>query len=141
MTVYALSPASVDSPDFVITTSATIDGEWVTSLPIGAVQVQMKFLYGSGSGGVRVCLQSSLDQAYTVYDVAVADFENATRTVIFSIVPATSTLLIPGLDGSSGDSPTVSEGVLTPVIGDRLKVKVFNSGTYSNTTLSVRVSV
>jgi hypothetical protein len=140
--IYPLPPpATTDALDFNISSPATIEGAWVTGFE-GArgVEIQANFIYGSGSGGVRLCIQTSLDQGFSYYDVYVLDFAAVARVVPIAVVPATSGVVVLSQDGASGNSPIVTEGLQCSVLGDRLRAKVFVSGTYANTNLSVRVN-
>jgi hypothetical protein len=88
---------------------------------------------------VKVCLQSSLDQGATAYDVAVVNFATVPRTAIFEIAALTTALIAPGEGGLNALGQTEPEGIIAGVLGDRLRLKVIVTGTYQNTTLSTRV--
>jgi hypothetical protein len=106
---------------------------------MGAVAVQVRVMFGTGGATVKVCLQSSMDQGATAYDVAVVNFTAAPRTAIFEITGLTTALIAPGEGGFNALGQTEPEGIIVGVLGDRLRLKVIVTGTYQNTTLSARV--
>jgi hypothetical protein len=137
-----------DAVDWTISTAGTYVGTWADGLAgTDCIEVQMRFLWGAGSGGVRACLQSSLDQGNTAYDIAVVDFAAVARTVIFAVRPVVSStihsgisdIVLPGEGGFDSTGASQSEGVVTSVLGDRFRLKVIVAGTYTNTILSSRI--
>ena len=136
-----LPPTGNDAVDWTITTPGTYVGYWADGLGgTELLQAQFRFLYGTGSGGIRVCLQSSLDQGTTAFDVVVEDFAAVAKTAIFAIRQgSSSTVLAPGEGGNDAAGFSVSPGVQCSVLGDRFRLKVIVTGTYANTVLSSRI--
>jgi hypothetical protein len=137
--IYPLGP-SVDAADWQITTAGTYIGVWADDLAgLDGVAAQLRFAWGSAGTSVRVCLQSSLDQGVTAYDVAVVDFATISRSVIFAVTTGTTAIVLPGEGGVQQGGSQETEGVITSVLGDRFRLKVIVVGTYVNTTLSARI--
>jgi hypothetical protein len=138
--VLPLMPPTMDAIDWQITSAGTAVGQWQDNLSgMTTLAVQLRFLWGAGTGGVKAIIQSSLDGGNTGYDIAVVNFANVSRTVIFSVVSATTGIVLPGAGGLDASLSSESEGVLTSILGDRLRLVVINSGAYGNTLLSARV--
>lgn len=147
--VAALLPGgSNDAIDWTISAPGTFVGFWADGLAgTDLLQVQVKFYWGTGSGGVRVCLQSSMDEGNTAYDVAIMDFAAAAKTVQFAIRPVFSSavqfgvsdLIGPGEGGFDALGAQLSEGVVSGILGDRFRLKAIVTGTYANTTLACRI--
>lgn len=120
------------------TSPAGEDQDFIDRLEgILAAAVQFRFSYGAGGTSVRAYLQTTLDQGTTWIDIACVLFTTASEVAAFNFSGLTpkTTALVPA-DGALADDTTV-DGIL----GDRLRVKVTSTGTYSNTTLSVRAMV
>jgi len=138
--VMPLPPKDGDGSAWQIAEPGIYEGFWQEDLGgLELVTLQIDFRYGTGSGGVRVCIQSSLDQGDTAYDLAVFDFTNTSRKVLVAIRNASiDGFTAPGFNGVGSDAQTESEGIICSVIGDRLRANVLADGTYQNTTLSIR---
>lgn len=139
-TILPLGPDAL-TPDWSVTAPGTFVGAWQTELEgMESAAVQLRCLYGSGGTGIVACLQSSLDQGQTAYDVAVVKFATAQRLVIFEVAGRTTTAVIaPGSNGLDAAAAPENEGILAPVLGDRLRLVLIVTGTYAGTTLSARV--
>lgn len=131
--IYPL-PAPDGSPDWSITTAGTFTGDWQVGLAgIASLACQLRFMYGTAGTWVRAILQSSLDQGSTAYDVAIVDFGTEARAVAMSIQQTAVDPVDESYDGE------VEEGLILPVLGDRVRLVLVVAGTYQNTTLSGRI--
>lgn len=138
-TIYALQPDGTDVADFQITTEGTMTGEWTTDLEgMQSVAVSLRFLWGSGGGSVRAIVQSAMGPDGPAYDVAQVTFDVAARSVLFELV-AGSDILDAGAGGIDSAGEDEADGILCPVLGDRLRLLAIVTGTYVNTVLSARV--
>lgn len=139
--VYALQPAGTDSADFQITGPATLTGDWTTGLEgMQAVAIELRFLWGSGGTSVTALVQSALGYDGPAYDVVQVDFATAARTVMAELYSGTTGLVQPAVGGiDSSGNPVVAEGLVNHVLGDRLRLVLIVTGTYTNTVLSARV--
>lgn len=138
--IYPLQPSGTDATDWAITSAGTFVGAWTEDLA-GMVRVasQIRWMYGSGSGTVRACIQSSLDQGNTAYDVVIADFANASGTCVSTTTTASTYDVNVSDGGINLAAQSVSPGVKTSALGDRLRLKVVVTGTFVGSTLSARV--
>jgi hypothetical protein len=137
--IYPLGPDPI-TPDWQITSAGTFVGDWLDDLAgMATLAAQVRFMFGTGGVTVKVCLQSSMDQGATAYDIAVVNFATAPRTAIFEITAMNTALIAPGEGGLDAVGQTEPEGIIAGVLGDRLRLKVTVTGTYQNTTLSARV--
>jgi hypothetical protein len=137
--IYPLGPDAI-APDWQITSAGTFVGAWLDDLAgTVALTAQVRFMVGTGGATEKVCLQSSMDQGATAYDVAIVNFATVPRTAIFEVAEVTTALIAPGEGGLNALGQTEPEGIIAGVLGDRLRVKVIVTGTYQNTTLSARV--
>lgn len=129
-----------DAVDWTISTPGTFTGFWASDLAGAEVlQGQIRFFWGTGSGGVRVCLQSSMDQGNTAYDVALFEFAAVSKTYVFQVSPGTSGIVLPGEGGLDAVGGNEADGIITSILGERFRLKVIVLGTYVNTTLSARI--
>ena len=136
--IFPLKPDIGDAADFQIAGSGVIIGSATDGLGgMEGFNCQVRFMLGTGSGGCRVYIQSSLDQGSSWFNIAVTEFDVVSVPWIFAVRTATTGLVTP-VAGASGNSPETT-GVITSVLGDRLRAYIIVSGTYVNTTLSVRV--
>ncbi len=99
-----------------------------------AVTVTAAFSYGSAGTTAVVVIQTSLDGGTTWYDVANFAFTTASATKYVNLSGFTAKAVT---SYSALTSDTVNDGL----IGDRLRAVITTTGTYANTTLSVRASV
>ena len=122
--IYPLGPDAI-TPDWQITSAGTFVGDWLDDLTgMAALAAQVRFMFGTGGATVKACLQSSLDQGTTAYDVAVVNFATAPRTAIFEVSGLTTTLIAPGEGGFNALGEAEPEGIIAGVLGDRLRLKV-----------------
>jgi hypothetical protein len=137
--IYPLGPDAF-TPDWQITSAGMFVGDWLDDITgMAALAGQVRFMFGTGGATVKVCLQSSMDQGATAYDIAVVNFATVPRSAIFEIAALTTGLITPGEGGLNALGQTEPEGIIAGVLGDRLRLKVIVTGTYQNTTLSARV--
>ena len=124
------------APDWMVTEPGTFVGEWQSDL-VGMLSLacQIRLMVGTQQGGAAVLayLQSSLDQGSTAYDVAMVDFASGSRAVALSIAQGIS-----DPTDQQEANPAEVEGVILPILGDRLRLKLVVSGGFTNTTLSAR---
>jgi hypothetical protein len=139
--VFALQPAGTDNADFQITTPGTITGDWTTDLEgMQSVAIELRFLYGSGGTSVKALVQTALGTDGPAFDIVQADFTTAARTVLCELYAGTTTLVEPHVGGfDSAGSEVFTEGLMARVLGDRLRLLLIVTGTYTNTTLTGRV--
>jgi hypothetical protein len=131
--LYALP---LNGNDFTITTAGTLLGDWIHGLDgMLSATVQRDFRAGTGGTDVRAYLQTSLDWGNTPIDSASFLFTGSSRQVI-NLSTTASVAATPATDGTLTDGQ-----VLNGVLGDRLRVTVVSTGTWSNTLLAVRAAV
>ena len=118
--------------DFSITSAATVIGDWVDGLEgMRSASVQVRLAYGSGGGAAKVYLQTSLDQGLTIIDVASFTFGAAGSIKVRNLFGDVSvpTDVVP-TDGGLADDTTIAG-----ILGDRLRLKIVSTGSYSSSTL------
>lgn len=99
-----------------------------------AVTIECQFQYGSGGSTASATVQTSFDGGSTWRDIARCDFTTSTAVKHFNLSGLLSKAATPY-------AALNSEGVNDGVLGNQLRAIVTSTGTYSNTILSVRVSV
>ncbi len=101
---------------------------------IKLVSVQAVFVYAAGGTTAKAYVQTSLDGGVTWFDIACFAFTTATATRVSAVNSAIAlTASTTPTDGSLADN-TIVNGVM----GDRIRVKVISTGTYTGaTTLKV----
>lgn len=104
---------------------------------IVAATIEAKLSYGSGGTSLKAWVQVTLDDGLTWIDVACFAFATASavRVINLSGLTPVTTAITPS-DGSMSDD-TVQDGIL----GSAMRVKLTSTGNYSNTIISVKVSV
>jgi hypothetical protein len=100
---------------------------------MSAVTLEAALAYGSGGTTCAAVVQTSFDGGTTWRDVARFEFTTASAVKI-------ANLQANGAKAIASYSALSTETVLDGVLGDRLRVVVTSTGTYVNTTLSVRAS-
>jgi len=100
-----------------------------------AASVEIRFSYGTGGTTCKVYVQTSLDQGVTWVDVICDSVTTTSETLVYNLSGLTpkTTGLAPS-DGALADDTCV-DGIL----GDRWRVKLTTTGTYVNTSVSVRL--
>ncbi|MES2030848.1 MAG: hypothetical protein V4477_16835 [Pseudomonadota bacterium] len=101
---------------------------------MSAVTLEASFQYGSGGASCSAIVATSLDGGTTWRHIARFDFGTAA---------AVKTANLSGLlsKAVAAYADLVSEGVNDGLLGTQMAVYVVSTGTYTNTTLSVRASV
>ncbi len=99
-----------------------------------AVTLIASLQYGSGGSACSAVVQTTLDECATWYDIARFDFTTASAVKKCNL----EGLLSVGVGAYAG---LASEGVNDGLLGNQLRCVVISTGTYINTTLSVRASV
>jgi hypothetical protein len=103
---------------------------------MSATDILNAFSYGSGGSGVKVYIQTSLDQGQTAIDLLCFTAATVGKVLARSLKPDGNP--VTPTDGALADD-TIAAGI---VLGDRLRAKVISTGTYAgNTLLSIRASV
>ncbi len=126
-----LSPGYKSLGTFNITTAGTFVGDWNDDLEgCLALLTQLRFLYGSGGTGVVAYLQSSVDDGVTPVDIAAVAFGVASENVVlnFSALTPKTTQVVPT------DGALTSDTAVDGILGDRARVKIVVTGTYSGST-------
>ena len=122
--------AVLDSSTFtnaVVSAVAGLDG-------MAAVSLEAVFKFGSGSGTLSATVMTSFDKGTTWRHVARFDFTTATATKLANTQASAAKAVQAYADLSA-------EGVNDGFLGDRLAVQLSTSGSYSNSTLSIRAAV
>lgn len=101
---------------------------------MSAVTLEANFAFGSGSGTCIAIVATSFDDGVTWRHIARFDFANAARVAVAN------------LNGLSSKAVTAyadlgAEGVNDGMLGDRLAVLLTVTGSYTNSSLSVRAAV
>ena len=134
-----LNPGDYSLCDLAITTAlASVAQSPIQSLEgILAATIEAKFSYGSGGTSAKAWVQVTLDDGQSWLDIACFAFTTASATKVINLSGLTPvTAAITPSDGALSDNTAV-DGLL----GSAMRVKVATVGTYSNTLLSVKVSV
>lgn len=100
-----------------------------------AATIEFKFAYGSGGTTAKAYVQITLDDGQTWIDVACRSWTNANETKLINLSGLTPVAAFTPSDGAMADN-TLQDGIL----GSAMRVKLITTGTYSNTTVSVKVS-
>lgn len=99
-----------------------------------AATVQVAFAYGSGGTTCKVDIETSLDQGATWIPIARLAFTTASATKLVNLSGLTAKTSPATVAALSDDAS------LDGVLGDRLRARVTSTGTYTDTTVSVRVA-
>ena len=98
------------------------------------VTLETNFQYGSGGTTCSAIVMTSFDDGTSWRHIARFDFTMAAAVKVANLNGLLSKAVVAYADLNS-------EGVTDGVLGNMLAVKVISTGTYVNTTLSVRASV
>lgn len=109
--------------------TATVDLAGMSS-----VSLEANFQYGSGGSACSAIIATTFDDGATWRHIARFDFGTATAVKEANIQANAA-------KGITAYVDLGSEGVNDGMLGDQLAVLLLSSGTYVNTTLSVRASV
>lgn len=101
---------------------------------MSALTLEANFQWGSGGSACSAIVATSFDGGTTWRHVARFDFTTATAVKVANLSGLLSKAVAPYAD-------LASEGVNDGILGDQLAVFLVSTGTYVNTTLSVRASV
>lgn len=99
-----------------------------------AVSIEAVFAYGSGGAACSAIVATSFDSGTTWRHIARFDFTTAAAVKVANLNGQLSKAIAPYAD-------LAAEGVNDGILGDMLAVYIVSTGTYTNTTLSVRASV
>lgn len=104
---------------------------------IFAATIEAKLYYGSGGTSLKAWVQVTLDDGATWIDIACFAFTTSSAVKVINLSGLTpKTTAVTPTDGALADDTCV-DGVL----GSAMRVKLTSTGTYSNTIISVKVSV
>lgn len=116
--------------DLSVTVSATTICTAITSLTgMQSCRVRLKLSYGSGGTAVKVYVQSS-DDGTSWQDMACVVFNTATEEALLNFTCAPKLTQVTPTDGAMADDTAV-DGIL----GDRVRLKVVSTGTFSGSTV------
>lgn len=121
-----------------VITDGTDSDEFVKNLEgMLSANVEIRFSYGAGGTNCKVYVQTSLDQGTTWIDVICMLSTTSSETLVFNLSALTAkTTGYAPTDGSLSDDSSI-DGIL----GDRWRVKVTSTGTYTtNTSVAVRLT-
>lgn len=127
--VYSLASLQISAARSLALLTATTDLDGMQS-----ASLEVNFQYGSGGTTCSAIVATSFDSGTTWRHVARFDFTTSTSVKIANIQASAAKAV-----GAYAD--LASEGVNDGVLGSQLAVYVVSTGTYVNTTLSVRASV
>jgi len=126
--VYILAALSIAAAQTSILSPAeNLDG-------MTGVTLEANFQYGSGGTTCSAIVMTSFDDGTSWRHIARFDFTMAAAVKVANLNGLLSKAVVAYADLNS-------EGVTDGVLGNMLAVKVISTGTYVNTTLSVRASV
>lgn len=127
--VYTLAALQISAaiPQSLLTPIESLDG-------MSGVTLDANLNYGSGSGTVSVIVVTSFDGGSSLRHIARFDFTTATAIKTANLSGMLSKAVAAYQD-------LASEGVNDGLLGNLLAVLVTVTGTYVNTTLSVRAAV
>ncbi len=119
-------------PATVITTALTAS---VTTPLTGLagmkyVVVEAIFTYGAGGTTAKAFVQTSLDGGLTWFDIMCFSYttSSASKVSAVTITTALAAAVVPGSSALTADT------ILSGVLGDRLRVSVTTTGTYTTAT-------
>jgi hypothetical protein len=126
--VYSLASLQISSARSLalLTPVTSLDG-------MASVSLEASFQYGSGGTTCSAIVATSYDGGTTWRHVARFDFTTSTSVKMANIQANTAKAVAAYAD-------LASEGVNDGQLGDQLAVYIVSTGTYVNTTLSVRAS-
>jgi hypothetical protein len=124
-------PGTKSLGEFTITTAGEQVSTWVANQEgVLAILAQLRFMFGGGAGTVKAYLQTSADGGTTAIDIASFTFAGASAVKarnLSALTPRTTD--VTPTDGALADDTSV-DGML----GDRFRLKVVSTGTYSGST-------
>lgn len=126
------NPSAFTLGDFTVGAAGTQIGTEINGLDgAQAVNLQVRFAYGSGGTKANVYIQTSLDQGASWFDIANVAFATASgvELVNLSALAAVTTPTAPA-NLALADNTT-----LNGFVGDRLRAVVVSTGTYGSQTL------
>lgn len=132
-----LNPGDYSLADLAITAALTAQAQTpITDLEgMLACTVDIRFLGGSGGSTCKVYIQTTLDNGVTWVDIICRAFANTPDRKVINLSALTPVAAFSPTDGAMSDD-TLKDGIL----GSALRAKVTTTGTYSNTTLTVKIN-
>jgi hypothetical protein len=130
------SPGVYDLFAGAITTAKTAETQTaITNLDgMSGVTLLCELLGASGGSTISAWVQTTLDGGTTWLDVALFTFTTSAAKK-WCVLQNTATKAI------ASYSAIAAEGVNDGLLGDRLRAVLTTTGTYANTTISIRASV
>lgn len=127
--IFDLATLQITTPitKSLLTPTIDLDG-------MSAVTLEANFQYGSGGTSCSAIVATTFDEGTTWRHIARFDFSLAARVAVANLDGLLSKAVTSYVD-------LAAEGVNDGMLGDQLAVYLLSSGTYINTTLSVRASV
>ena len=127
--VYTLAALQIAAPMSLklLTPVTDLDG-------MSGVTLEANFQYGSGGSGCSAIVATTFDAGTTWRHIARFDFTTASSVQIANLAALAAL-------GITGYADLAASGVNPAMLGDQLAVLLLSSGTYANTTLSVRAAV
>lgn len=101
---------------------------------MSSASLEVNFQWGSGGATCSVIVATTFDNWTTARHIARFDFTTATAVKVANIQASAVKAVAAYVDLSA-------EGVNDGILGDQIAAYIISTGTYSNTTLSVRASV
>jgi len=127
--VYSLASLGISAARALSILTPIVDLDGMSS-----VSLEVNFQYGSGGTTCSAIVATTFDGGTTWRHVARFDFTTSASVKVANIQASAANAI-----GAYADLST--EGVSDGVLGNQLAVLVVSTGTYANTTLSVRASV
>jgi hypothetical protein len=131
-----ISPGTYDLAALAVTTAQTNAAQTaITSLDgMSSANVLAEVLGAAGGTTISVKVQTTLDGGTTWLDIARFDYTTSAGKK-YCVLSAGASKAV------TAYAALASEGVNDGLLGDQLRAVVTSTGTYTDTTLSVRVSV
>lgn len=120
-------------PEITISTAATVNGIEFALRDVKHLQIEALFVRDGGGTDVQIFVQTSLDGGVTFFDIMNIRFTTSSGNRISSVFRTSVAASI-----TPTDAGLAANQVINGLIGDRVKVKVVSTGTYTGpTTLQV----
>lgn len=128
----------IGGTDFAIGNAGTYVGDWLQDIDgMLSASVQLDFRAGTtpGESDVRAFLQTTIDDGNTPIDLACCLFTAGGRRVFTVAADTTPTPVV------ATDAAIPDDTVIGGILGNRLRLKVVSTGSWSSTYLGARVVV
>lgn len=101
---------------------------------MSSVSLEASFKYGAGGATLSAIVMTSFDGGQSWRHIARFDFTTASATKLANIQASAAKAVTAYADLNA-------EGVNDGMLGDQLAVKLLSTGSYTNSTLSIRAAV